>query len=334
MKYERKLINILLSLRPKNVLPEKIYWFIRPSGSCIPSFYGLPKIHKPNIPLRPIVSAMGSVTYNLAKHLVSILSPLYGDTDHHVKDSVDFTRSLLDLRLTRNEIMVSFDVESLFTSVPIKEAMKIIEKRLKEDANLQDRTPISVVDIMKLLEFCLTTTYFRFRNIFYKQIEGLAMGSPISPVVANIYMEEFENQALQSSHHSPRVWKRYIDDIFAVIRVRHLNPFLKHLNSLRPGIIKFTHEVEEKSTLPFLEVLITRTDEGNLFFGVYRKPTHTDQLLNFTSHHPMSAKRSVVTTLTRRSQLIPSTRVTKEEEAIHLRKASRSYLCSRHNEVT
>ena len=89
-------------------------------------------------------------------------------------------------------------------------------------------------------------------DIFLFQIKDLAMGPSISPVVANIYMEEFQNQ---SSCHSPRVWKRYVDDIFAVTRVR---PFS---NSLQPGTVNFTHEVKEKGTL---EVQITRTDEGNL----------------------------------------------------------------------
>ena len=73
-------------------------------------------------------------------------------------------------------------------------------------------TPISPANILRLVEFVLTTTHFRFNGVLYEQKEGLAMGSPISPILANIYMESL---ALQSSQMSPRIWKQYVDDVFA-----------------------------------------------------------------------------------------------------------------------
>ena len=104
-----------------------------------------------------------------------------------------------------------------------------------------------------------------------------------------------------------------------IIRSRSLTPFLDHLNSLQPGVICFTHEVEKDNTLPFLEVLVTRDNDGNLSTSIYRKPTHTDQLLNFDSHHPLSSKRSVVSSLTKRCNLIPSTSESKAQEISYLR---------------
>ena len=87
------------------------------------------------------------------------------------------------------EVMVSFDLETLFTSVPINEVLRITNNRLIADDTLEDRTNIPIVDIMKLIEFCLRT-YFQFRGTLYEQTDDLAMGSPVSPVLANIYMED------------------------------------------------------------------------------------------------------------------------------------------------
>ena len=115
----------LLQLKREGCLPPKIYWSIHPSGSNIPSFYGLPKVHNVNVPLRPIVSAQGSVTFELAKHLSSILNPLCGRLNHHIVNSEDFVQSIEHLRVTSNEILVSFNVESLFTRILVNEVIKL-----------------------------------------------------------------------------------------------------------------------------------------------------------------------------------------------------------------
>ena len=88
--------------------------------------------------------------------------------------------------------MMSFDVEALFTSVPIEPAIAIIKKLLEEDKNLHQRTTMTVKHISCLLEFCLTTTYFTFWGKMFEQVKGAAMGSPISPIVANLFIEDLE----------------------------------------------------------------------------------------------------------------------------------------------
>jgi hypothetical protein len=185
-----------------------------------------------------------------------------------------FTCSIRNIRITRSEAMVSFDVESLFTSVPVNEVLRITNNRLLSDTTLEDCTSIPIVDIMKLLELCVKNTYFQFRKTFYEQTEGLAMGSPLSPVLANIYMEHL---ALKTSH-SPRFWKRYVDDTFAIIPSRSHSHFLQHLNSVRPGVIRFTHEIEKDGTLPFLDVLVSRTEVGIAFTANQQTPTNYSAL--------------------------------------------------------
>ena len=95
--------------------------------------------------------------------------------------------------------MISFDIEALFTSVPIEPAISIIKKLLEEDKNLHQRTTMTVKQISYLLEFCLRTTYFTFQGKMYEQIKGAAMGSPISPLVANLFMEDLETRALATA---------------------------------------------------------------------------------------------------------------------------------------
>ena len=101
------------------------------------------------------------------------------------------------------------------------------------------------------------------------------MGSPVSPVVANIYMEMLEELALRTATHPPRIWRRYVDDTFCVITKTEVEGFLSHLNSLCPTIT-FTAEEEVDGKLPFLDTLLHCKNDGSLDISVYRKPTHTD----------------------------------------------------------
>lgn len=99
--------------------------------------------------------------------------------------------------------MVSYDVSALFTSVPVNETLDIIKAKLLQDTTLADRTQLSVDQVVELLAFCLNTTYFMAKGELYLQKEGAAMGSPVSPLVANLFMEWFEKRALETAVHPP-----------------------------------------------------------------------------------------------------------------------------------
>ena len=101
------------------------------------------------------------------------------------------------------ECLSSYDVSALITSVPIDPALKIIKDLLVKDPTLKDRTVIGIDDIILLLEFCLKNTYFSFQGQFFEQVEGVAMGSPVSPIVANLYMEYLEQKALSTAPNPP-----------------------------------------------------------------------------------------------------------------------------------
>ena len=127
------------------------------------------------------------------------------------------------------------------------------------------------------------------------------MGSPVCAVIANLYMEDCEQQALTFTPCMPKIWKRYVDDTFTILSRDKVGIFLRHPNSHQPTI-RFTMETETNNTIPFLDTLVTRDSDGYLSTSVYRKPTHTDQYLTYDSHHPQSVKRGIVKCLYDRSK--------------------------------
>ena len=141
-----------------------------------------------------------------------------------------------------------FDVTALYTSIPIADAIEVIQRRLEQDTELPRRTTWSTNNILKFLEFCLVNTYFLFDGQFFEQTKGAAMGSPVSPIVANIYMEAFEDRAINTALHPPNIWKRYVDDTFVVQLMSQREEFFHHINQVDTSI-KFTMQ-EKDQMLP------------------------------------------------------------------------------------
>ena len=117
------------------------------------------------------------------------------------------------------------------------------------------------------------------------------MGSSLSPITANMVMEDLEQTAIKTFHSPPMCWLRYVDDVYAVIKEEYLEDFHQHLNSMQASM-KFTREKEVNDTLCFLDVTVTRKHDGSLITSVYRKLAHTGRYLSFDSHYPLSQKLS------------------------------------------
>ena len=263
--------------------------------SCVkpPKLYGLPKIHKQNVPLRPVVCQIDTPTYKLAQHLAKVLSKLRGNTETYVKDSYSFIKDIKTIQINDDESMVSFDVQSLFTSLPIEDCIEIVKRKLNDNEMPKQYA--------ELLEHCLTSGYLLWNDEFYQQIDGVAMGSPVSPVIADIFMEDFEQRALLTAPAKPKIFKRYVDDTFAILPKNKITEFLDHLNSIHDKI-KFTMEVESGNSLAFLDTKLIRKPDHTLGHTVYRKPTHTNRYLNGESHHHPSQLATVGKSLFQRAR--------------------------------
>ena len=318
---KNKLINILKRVKNQIGLDSNTYKSMYPTGCVPPKFYGLPRIHKPDTPLRPIVSSCGSVTYGVAKELAKILKPLVGKSPHHITSTQDFVEQARQIKLEPGECLSSYDVSALFTSVPIDPALNIIKDLLDKDTTLKERIVREVGDIILLLEFCLKNTYFSFQDQFYEQVEGAAMGSPVSPIVANLYMEYLEQKALSTAPHPPRFWGRYVDDTFVIHKEANKQGFLQHINSVDPAIRFTVEDNKEDGSIPFLDTIVKPEVDDSLSITVYGKPIHTDQYLQWDSHHHLSAKFSVIQTLSHRASTVCSNPEVLQKEKYHLRKA-------------
>ena len=158
---------------------------------------------------------------------------------------------------------------------------------------------------MSLTELCMYNNQFKFRDKFYKLKDGCAMGNPLSPFMANVFLAKFENEF--SKHVLfPRTWLRYVDDIFAIVKRTKVRQVLKHINETKWKSLKFTMELEENGQIPFLDLLIQRKND-RIELGIYHKPTATKRYITSDSAHPMVHKKAAFNSMVHRLINIPLT---------------------------
>ena len=239
---ERALQAFLLRCRNDGKINAEVYDRIRPTGSMRPRMYGLPKVHKQQpIPLRPILSMVGSAQHELARWLTEVLQPVLNRySTHVVKDSFDFCRRLREWSTTNhvNTYMCSFDVVSLFTNVPIEQTIQICLDTLYRS---EVQSPNIDEDLLrKLLLKATRDVEFSFDDRMYRQVDGVAMGSPLGPVLANIFLGYCES--LLPDDVWPDLYCRFVDDTFSLFSGRGIAlEFLDCLNRLHPSL-RFTME--------------------------------------------------------------------------------------------
>ena len=228
-------------------------------GSQRPRMYGLPKTYIVGMPLRPILSMVGSSHHELAKWLASILQPVLEQfSTNCIKVSFTFAQTMQDLRLEGKDVyLCSFDISSLFTNLPLKETIGICAEALYKDPS--STSPIPQAVFIALMESAKSSVEFSFNGTMYKQTDGVAMGSPLGPAFASIFVGYNESK-LFSGVQKPTMYFRYVDDTFAILKQEgDVGDFLVTLNRLHPAL-KFTFEKEHDGKLSFLDILVKRTE--------------------------------------------------------------------------
>ena len=246
-------------------------------------------------PLKVILRTIGTPCYNLAKQLCEILSPLCNNR-HRLSDSFSFINSVNSLSFAFPVTMCSFDVSSLFTNVPLDETIEIAINRLFSEGH--DTLGMDKETITSLLRTAAKDCCFIFNNQFYCQTDGVAMGSPLGPILADIFMISFEERFI-GLWLKERIcaFFRYVDDTFLVFRnYSDVARFLDHINSCHPNI-KFTFELELDCSIPFLDALVHKVfiDGHTRFYTApYKKPTFTGLYTRFDSFCPSRFKSNLV----------------------------------------
>ena len=194
-KYRDKCVDALQHLKERGVIDKGLSKKLYLSTDQPPRLYGLSKVHKANMPLQPIGSSIRTISYEYASYLANVLSTRVGKTEHHVKNSNEFVKEVCEIKLDPDEQLQSYDVSALFTSVPVDNALEVIRLKLEEDNTLSERTPLEPKELY------LNCTYFLFLGKYYLQIHRAAMGSAVSPIMCNLYIESFEQKALTTALH-------------------------------------------------------------------------------------------------------------------------------------
>ena len=308
-QYESQIAEYIKLAVKNDLVDSQTATNITPKNSRTATFYMLPKIHKNNVPGRPIVSAIGSPTEIISKYVDSHLIPLVKKIDSYIKDTSDVIKKIRNLgNVPENSILGTIDVSALYTNIPHSEGKQACKQAL--DTREDQKIPTEF--ITRLMDFILKCNCFEFNNRHYRQVQGTAMGTCMAPSYANLFMAHLEQNFLNTQEIKPLIWWRFIDDIFFIWThgEENLNSFLTELNEFH-NTIKFTQE-SSRSSIPFLDIRI-HLDKGKLWTTTYHKPTDRSTYLHYKSCHPTSQKKSIPY-----SQMVRMVRNnTKSEDAQH-----------------
>ena len=246
--------------------------------------------------LRPILSALNTSTYKWAKIFVPLLKNLTLN-DFTIKDSFEFAKFIT--KQDPQFFMASLDIDSLFTNVPLEETNKICINQLFQSENKV--FGLNKKEMHEMLSLTTKESIILFDNCFYSQIDGVSMGSPLGPTLANVFLCYHENQWLSDcpKHFKPVCYKRYVDDIFVLFKKPEHVPLFANYMSSRHKNINFSFETEKNGKLPFLDISIFR-ETGKFVTSVYRKDTFSGVYTNFTSFLPLDYKFGLIFTLLHR----------------------------------
>ena len=284
--------NLITEIYKLNQIDSKQKYKLHCSAANAPRLYGLPKIHKKDVPLRPISSSTNVPCYQLSKHIGNILQNIISN-EYNIKNSTELKNRLDKITLDDDDILISLDVVSLFTNIPIYLAIKNI---MEEWDNIKHHTQINKTKFLQILNFCLReNNYFKYENDIYIQTFGMPMGNPLSPTIANIILDKLMDDCisqLKKQNIEIKIIVKYVDDIFAIVKKSEADEILKTFNTYH-NKLQFTIETEQNNYIPFLDMKIIK-ENNKIITDWYTKPTASGRIINFYSSQPKSQKTNTV----------------------------------------
>lgn len=299
IKFEREINSWIEDMRIKGKLTDNQAKYLKAHNTIAPGIYGLIK-SKEGRHLRP-VSTIESPTYKLSKLLSPILSNIVGESEYHVKDSWQFAEFIKNQKIPPGYILASLDVKSLYTNVSKNLSIQAIKKRWNK---IKDKTQLTQQQFIDAIKLIIDKSYFQYGTNFYIQKFGLAMGNAISGFLADIVMEDLERSVLPNMPFPISLYKRYDDDILTAIMPGKENEAeVQRIFNSYNRKLHFTMEKENEDTksINFLDMTITRTDDGTLSIKWYQKKETTGRYLNHRGLNPITHKRNVISELVDRA---------------------------------
>lgn len=272
--------NAFISVLERLGLAEK--WKNINDNNCeYADMYGLPKPHKANMPLRPIVASMKAPGFNLSKIVLEILKNIFEPKEINLKNSLDLKSRISKTIIIGNKVLVSFDVISMFTSIPVKLVLDILKLHEDKFSKLMKDEPDWLSIIIKfILEDCAV---FRANGKVYKQKGGIGMGGVLSPLIARLVMEHIFEVTIKKLKIKPEFIYIFVDDSVALIEEEGIEDMLKALNEF-DSRIQFTVEKETNNRINFLDMTLIR-ENNRIKTNWYCKEYASHRLVNFLSSH-------------------------------------------------
>ncbi|CAJ0966407.1 unnamed protein product [Ranitomeya imitator] len=290
-----KIHRVIDTYRKSHIIDQKTATYLLNPHPVTPVFYVLPKIHKSlqNPPGRPIVASTDSILSPLSIFLEKIMTPLIKETRSFLLDTGHFLKVINQLgTIPPDSTLVTMDVNSLYTSIQHTKGIEATRYLLHQSSLSGE----AIQFCLDLLHLVLYENYFLFEDTFYIQKCGTAMGSNVAPAYANAFMNHFETTYVFNNNlflQFATGYHRYIDDIFLVWTgtLDSLKSFHVFLNSIFPELQFTMHHNTE--SVPFLDTMVLKDNEGHLSTDIYCKPTDCNSLLHYTSCHPRTMKNSL-----------------------------------------
>ena len=309
VKFTTKLMLEKFILKYKDVLTKQEMRFLQKNlqRPGVPLFYILPKLHKNPVVGRPIVAGHSWVTVGCSKLLTSYFKKLLPKFPNILKDSTTLIKILETTTFSDDVVLCTLDVISLYTNIPVEHAIEVLKQVIQENLELFP-TPDLPKMLIEMLEFVLKNNIMEYKGMVFKQIFGIAMGTPLAPVLANLYLAFLERILAEKADEKgilwPTLYKRFIDDCFIVYEGQK-NQLLQFINLFNSLVSSITLSLESFGiSANFLDLTIYKGNrfmrEGKLDLKIYQKPLNKYLYLPFNTDHPTHCKKSFVTSELRR----------------------------------
>jgi hypothetical protein len=268
-------------------ISHKLHNYLKDCPKNLGSFSIYPKIHKKTYGNRPIISYINHFTNNLCFFIDCLIKPYIRNTETFIQDSQHFIQKTKNIKISKDSILAVADFDSLYSNIDHKD---LLEKTMEFFKDKLDFTHIKIEGLFIILKMILDNNIFKYKDNYFKQIKGIAMGSKCGPSIANLYVYVYEKKWL--TIHRPKFYYRFIDDLSLCVKDRN------ELESLKNSFGSLKLNIETGDCLPFLDLNISVNKITSFIkYSLYIKPTNTFQYLQINSNHPEHIFRNLVKSL-------------------------------------